>query len=166
MLSHSSACTPDRVFVWRAPRLSSHVYPALQGRIKQRARISPRPRKMRRAPSLNSSRLTAAKENDQDTALLTNSELRSNMSSSPQSKTKIQKSSFTVFGLQPSPELLSISMGKKEMLCKSSKTSTHAQTEHPIHVLLQCILCKVSWDLLAWRFPFSTKTNSTWTLQL
>lgn len=165
MLSHSSACTLDRVSVWRATRVPCHVYPALQGRVRQRARISPSARKMRRAPSLNSSRVTAATENDTDTALRTNSELRSNMSSSTQSKTKIQKSSWTVFGLQPSPELLSISMGKQHFASRA-EPRLHAKVEHSVHVLLQCTLCKVSWDLLAWPSPFSTKTNSTWTLQL
>lgn len=72
---------------------------------------------MRRAPSLNSSRgklTTEAQEDDNDTILGADHELRPQLTSSRQAKSEMQKSAFTVFGLQPSPELLSISMGKRQ----------------------------------------------------
>lgn len=114
-----SACRPDQA-VWRTP-VSCHIRAPLQARNRQPARCPSKLHKMRRAPSLNSSKgrfTAAAQENDNDVALGTSSELRPEISDSPQSKSKMQKSSFTVFGLQPSPELLSISMGKKHLASK------------------------------------------------
>lgn len=52
----------------------------------------------------------SAGEDDKDVALTDRNDLRPTFDTRPQAKAKGSKSSFTVFGLQPSPELLSISM--------------------------------------------------------
>lgn len=83
---------------------------------------------MRRAPSLNIPRskvATEAEAGDKDTALSTDHKLRPQLSSSRQTETEMQKSSFTVFGLQPSPELLSISMGKHLLALAAHATHRH-----------------------------------------
>ena len=112
-MSQSFACKPDQA-LWRARKVSCSVHSPLRTRNIQPARRPWKFDTMRRAPSLNSSKgRVAAQENDNDVAMGTDNELRPRMSDSPQSKTKMQQSSFTVFGLQPGPELLSISMGRK-----------------------------------------------------
>ncbi len=76
---------------------------------------------MRRTPAMSSvsksrtayTPLAQAKGDESDVALSAGSEMRPTIDNSPQSKSKSSKSSFTVFGLKPSPELLSISMGKQ-----------------------------------------------------
>ena len=57
----------------------------------------------------------SAGEDDNDVALAGRNGLRATFDASPQAKSKGSKSSFTVFGLQPSPELLSISMGENAL---------------------------------------------------
>ena len=139
-LSLSSACKPDQA-LWRARQVSCHLHSPSRGRNRQPARRSNGLHTMRRAPSLNSSKnRVTAKENDNDIAMGTNSELRTRMSNSPQSKTKMQKSSFTVFGLQPSPELLSISMGRKH-LAGQRTPSAHAHVMSTLSLLCFSVLC-------------------------
>lgn len=133
-----SACRPDQA-VWRTAPVSCHIHAPLHARNRQPARRPAKLHKMRRAPSLNSSKdrvTTAAKENDSDVALGTSSELRPEISDIPQSKSKMQKSSFTVFGLQPSPELLSISMGEKHLASKHKSLSSCTHSDHFVSVLL------------------------------
>ena len=133
-----SVCRPDQA-VWRATPATCHVHSPLQARSRLSARRLSKSHKMRRAPSLNSSKgrvTTAAEKNDNDIALGTNSELRQEMRDSPQSKSKMQKSSFTVFGLQPSPELLSISMGKNNFASRHKSSSSCAYCGHFVSVLL------------------------------
>jgi len=57
----------------------------------------------------------SAGEDGNDVALAGFNALRPTFDTSPQAKSKGSKSSFTVFGLQPSPELLSISMGENAL---------------------------------------------------
>ena len=138
-----SACRPDQA-IWRATPGSCHVQSPLQARNRQPARHTLESHKMRRAPSLNSSKgrvTVAAKENDDDIALGTNSELGPEISETPQSKSKMQKSSFTVFGLQPSPELLSISMGKLHLATKQRISSLHAHCDHLCLLSACSVLC-------------------------
>ena len=52
-----------------------------------------------------------SKSDEDDVALTVGRDVIPADNKSPQAKSKASKSSFTVFGLQPSPELLSISMG-------------------------------------------------------
>ncbi|KAL3141007.1 hypothetical protein ABBQ32_005521 [Trebouxia sp. C0010 RCD-2024] len=105
----SCPCKPDQA-VW--PEASCSVR-SHQACIRHKFCLSSQPRRMRRAPSLNILRskvATEGKAGNKDTALSTDDKLRPQLSNSLQTKTEMQKSSFTVFGLQPSPELLSISM--------------------------------------------------------
>lgn len=52
-----------------------------------------------------------SKSDEDDVALSVGHDIIPADNKSSQAKSKASKSSFTVFGLQPSPELLSISMG-------------------------------------------------------
>ena len=105
------ACTLD-LTVWRDRQCSRPRHTASHCHIiSARSRLALQ--KMRRAPSVTSSKsipTTAVKKDDIDITFGTDSPARTTSDSSPQAKTKMQKSSFTIFGLQPSPELLSISM--------------------------------------------------------
>lgn len=57
-----------------------------------------------------------SKSDEDDVALNVGHDFISADNKSPQAKSKASKSSFTVFGLQPSPELLSISLGTPDSL--------------------------------------------------
>lgn len=152
----SCPCKPDQA-VW--PEASCSVR-SHQACIRHKFCLSSQPRRMRRAPSLNILRskvATEGKAGNKDTALSTDDKLRPQLSNSLQTKTEMQKSSFTVFGLQPSPELLSISMGKHGL---AFAANAHPHWGSGVSVLLQCILCKEYLDWLVWPSPSSTRMSS------
>jgi hypothetical protein len=63
----------------------------------------------------SSNPVASAGEDDNEVAPGVRNDLQPTFDISPQAKSKGSKSSFTVFGLQPSPELLSISMGENAL---------------------------------------------------
>ena len=109
------------------------------------------PHSMRRTPSMNISKNRAsvqAKGDESDVTVNVGSKIPPKADDSPQSKSKSSKSGFTVFGLQPSPELLSISMGTKSTLCVNNfACNCSANLESTCPVALQCTLSRAYLDL-------------------
>ena len=108
----------------RTDQLSKHTASRAQQCVRRHRRLQAlragvKTRSMRRTPSMNVSKksktlytpIARATDSENDVALDVNNELPPTVEISPQAKSKESRSSFTVFGLQPSPELLSISMG-------------------------------------------------------
>lgn len=103
---------------------------------------------MRRAPSLSVTKgrfLTQAKDDDNDIALGVGNEMKPDLENSPTAKSKVNKHGLTVFGLKPSPELLSISMGERNPLQCHRQHSWFTICRHLL--VLQCTLCKAYSDL-------------------
>ena len=125
-------------------------------------------RSMRRTASVTMSKsrpghavsVNAAGEND-DVELEVTANNVASPTETPKTKSKAPhttQSAFTIMGLKPSPELVSISMGNVN--CCIPSACTHTVQVKYVPCLVQYILCKAFLDWHGWQYPFSTKTNS------